>query len=192
MDSNRQDGIRIAVPTDSADRIRGLVVDFRDGTIGRGFAFGQLEERSPSKLGPHKGTTLPVPRADASRAPVLSTCGVLLSFATVRYALHMAKRLGWYLPEQLILKITLLGSKPVIWRRVEVHSGLTLHELHIVIQCVFEWDGSHLYHFLVPPGGKLTRRAMAEARRYHMLPPDPVFGEDEAKIVPPTSPWWAR
>lgn len=91
----------------------------------------------------------------------------------------MARSLGWYLPEQLVLKVTLAGSEPKIWRRVEVHSGLTLHELHVVIQCVFDWDDSHLYHFLVPPGGKLTRAAMREAVRYHVLPPDPIFGDDE-------------
>lgn len=91
----------------------------------------------------------------------------------------MAKRLGWYMPEQLILKVTLLGSDPQIWRRVEVHSGLTLHELHVVIQCVFGWENSHLYHFLAPPGGKLTRRAMVEATRYHVLPPDPVFDDED-------------
>ena len=96
----------------------------------------------------------------------------------------MAKRLGgWYLPEQLILKITLLGSNPTIWRRVEVHSGLTLHDLHAVIQCVFGWQNAHLYHFLVPPGGKLTRSAMAEATRYHVLPPDPVFDDVDATDV---------
>lgn len=92
----------------------------------------------------------------------------------------MAKRLGWYLPEQLILKITLADSRPAIWRRVEVHSGLTLHELHYVIQCVFNWTNSHLYHFLVPPGGKLTQAALRDATRYHVLPPDLDFdgGED--------------
>jgi len=93
----------------------------------------------------------------------------------------MAKRLGWYFPEQLILKITLAGSEPKIWRRVEVHSGLALHELHYVIQCVFRWDESHLYHFMVPPGGKLTRTAMRDATRYHVLPPDPVFDDDGDK-----------
>ena len=89
----------------------------------------------------------------------------------------MAKRLGWYRAEQMVLRITLLGSDPdrKIWRRVEVHSGLTLDDLHCVIQNVFEWENSHLYHFLVPPGGKLTQKAMREAKRYHTLPPDPVF-----------------
>ncbi len=91
----------------------------------------------------------------------------------------MAKRLGRYVPEQLILKITLAGSEPKIWRRVEVHSGLTLRDLHYVIQCVFDWEDCHLYHFLVPPGGKLTRSAMRDAMRYHVLPPDPIFPEDQ-------------
>jgi hypothetical protein len=91
----------------------------------------------------------------------------------------MAKRLGWYVPEQLVLKITLAESKPAIWRRVEVHSGLTLEDLHYVIQCVFGWTNSHLYHFLVAADGKVTGAAQREAQRYHMLPPDPMFLEEQ-------------
>jgi hypothetical protein len=83
-----------------------------------------------------------------------------------KYAAVMAKRLGWYFPEQMVLKITLLGSEPKVWREVEVHSGLTLYEFHYVMQAVFPWSNSHLFHFLVPPGGKLTRTAMQEAVRY--------------------------
>jgi len=100
----------------------------------------------------------------------------------------MAKRLGWYLPEQLVLKITILGSQPKIWRRVEVHSGLTLHDLHFVIQNVFMWNDSHLHHFLVPPGGKLTQTALRNATRYHVMPPDLSFDDtadlraDEAMV----------
>jgi hypothetical protein len=89
----------------------------------------------------------------------------------------MPKSLGWYVPEQMTLKVTLAGSQPPIWRRVEVNSGLTLHELHYVIQCVFEWDDSHLSQFLAPTSGKLTRRALTEATRYHMMPPDPVVDD---------------
>jgi hypothetical protein len=87
----------------------------------------------------------------------------------------MAERTARYLAEQLVLKITLDGSEPKIWRRVEVHSGLTLHDLHFVIQNVFEWENSHLYQFIVTPQGKLTQRAMREARYYHVMPSDPVF-----------------
>jgi hypothetical protein len=89
----------------------------------------------------------------------------------------MAKRLGRYLAEQLTLKITLLGSEPEIWRRVEVHSGLTLDDLHYVIQCVFAWQDSHLYQFRVPPGGKLTQKAMAAATYYHVMPRDAMWDD---------------
>jgi len=96
----------------------------------------------------------------------------------------MGKRLGWYLPEQLVLRITLAESDPKIWRRVEMHSGLTLHDLHYVIQNVFDWTDSHLYHFLVPPGGKVTYKARRDAIRYHVLPPDPYFGNDNTNDRP--------
>lgn len=83
----------------------------------------------------------------------------------------MPQGLGWYRPEQFILKISLMGSDPLIWRRVEVHSGITLHELHFVIQCLFGWNCSHLYQFHVTPGGKLTNKAFREAALYDYRPP---------------------
>lgn len=94
----------------------------------------------------------------------------------------MAKSLGRYLPELMTLKITLDCSAPKIWRRVAVDSGLTLHELHVVIQIVFGWDNSHLYQFHVTPGGKLTRQAWIAAKRYHVLPPDDMY--DDAPTQP--------
>ncbi len=75
--------------------------------------------------------------------------------------LHKWAALGWYVPKQLVLKIILAGSEPKIWRRIEVHSGLTLHDLHFVIQNVFDWENSHLYHFLVPPGENSPARPCA-------------------------------
>ena len=93
---------------------------------------------------------------------------------------RMAKRFGWYIAEQLVLKITLAGSEPAIWRRVEVHSALTLEDLHYVIQNVFDWQRCHLYHFLIPPGGKLTFEGLRDAKRYMIPPPPgvPTFPED--------------
>lgn len=46
------------------------------------------------------------------------------------------------------LKITLLGTKPTVWRRFQV-SDCTLEELHRIIQCVMGWDESHLHQFVV-------------------------------------------
>ena len=92
---------------------------------------------------------------------------------------RMRKTLEWNVPQQFILKITLLSSEPEIWRRVEVYNGLTLHDLHDVIQCVFEWDDSHPYDFAVPPGGKLTQKALHEAKRYTLLPPGYINPDDD-------------
>lgn len=44
-------------------------------------------------------------------------------------------------------KITLVGSRPPIWRRVLVPAHFTLKELHEVIQNTFDWEQSHLYSF---------------------------------------------
>jgi hypothetical protein len=45
------------------------------------------------------------------------------------------------------LKITLIGSKPAIWRRVIVSPDMYLEELHWVIQAAMPWTNSHLHQF---------------------------------------------
>ena len=47
------------------------------------------------------------------------------------------------------LKITLLRSKPAIWRRIAVPSDIRLSDLHAVIQIVMGWTNSHLHQFVV-------------------------------------------
>jgi hypothetical protein len=46
------------------------------------------------------------------------------------------------------LKVTLKGSKPPIWRRIQVKDNIRLGDLHGVIQCVMGWDGGHLHQFI--------------------------------------------
>lgn len=45
------------------------------------------------------------------------------------------------------LKVTLRRSKPPIWRRFLVPSGITLKRLHDSIQAVMGWTDSHLHQF---------------------------------------------
>ncbi|MEI6181103.1 MAG: plasmid pRiA4b ORF-3 family protein [Chloroflexales bacterium] len=47
------------------------------------------------------------------------------------------------------LKITLKGSKPPIWRRVEVPDDSTLARLHTIIQTTMGWSDSHLHLFAI-------------------------------------------
>lgn len=47
------------------------------------------------------------------------------------------------------LKITLKGSKPPIWRRIEVSETVTLAQLHEIIQAAMGWSDSHLHQFIV-------------------------------------------
>ncbi len=45
------------------------------------------------------------------------------------------------------LKVTLRRSRPPIWRRLEVDAGVTLAELHDVLQIAMGWTDSHLHQF---------------------------------------------
>jgi Plasmid pRiA4b ORF-3-like protein len=46
------------------------------------------------------------------------------------------------------LKVVLLGSKPSIWRRLQVPGNANLAWLHAVLQTTLGWTNSHLHHFL--------------------------------------------
>ena len=48
----------------------------------------------------------------------------------------------------LQFKITLKGIRPPVWRRFLVPEGLSLSDLHDVIQEVMGWWNSHLHQFL--------------------------------------------
>jgi hypothetical protein len=47
------------------------------------------------------------------------------------------------------VKVTLKGSKPPIWRRMQVTSETPLVKLHRRLQRVMGWEGSHLYQFVI-------------------------------------------
>ncbi|MBL7805159.1 MAG: plasmid pRiA4b ORF-3 family protein [Saprospiraceae bacterium] len=48
----------------------------------------------------------------------------------------------------LELDITLLYTRPAIWRRVQVPPRMNLHELHCVVQLAMGWHNCHLYQFI--------------------------------------------
>ncbi len=46
------------------------------------------------------------------------------------------------------LKITLVGSKPPIWRRILVTDDITLDKFHLILQIAMGWTNSHLHQFI--------------------------------------------
>ena len=47
------------------------------------------------------------------------------------------------------IKVTLKGSRPPIWRRIQVISDTTLAQLHRLLQCVMGWEDAHLSQFVI-------------------------------------------
>jgi hypothetical protein len=47
------------------------------------------------------------------------------------------------------IKISLLGSRPPIWRRVLVPADMTLARLHNVVQAAMGWENCHLHEFSI-------------------------------------------
>jgi hypothetical protein len=45
------------------------------------------------------------------------------------------------------VRVDLTGTRPPVWRRLELSSGLLLDEVHDVIQAAFGWTDSHLHRF---------------------------------------------
>ena len=51
--------------------------------------------------------------------------------------------------EVYVIKVTLLGISPPVWRRILVPRDITLHHLHRTLQTVMGWTNSHLHQFVV-------------------------------------------
>lgn len=65
------------------------------------------------------------------------------------------------LARQLVLRVVLAHSKPVIWRLIVIPEAFTLEQLHRVVQMAFSWLDYHLYAFQI--GGRRFERPEAEA-----------------------------
>ena len=67
----------------------------------------------------------------------------------------------------IVLRIELLHTDPLVWRRVLVPAQINLRRLHDVIQLVMGWEDDHLYEF------------ECEGRRYGEPDPFGVPGMDD-------------
>ena len=51
--------------------------------------------------------------------------------------------------EVYVVKVTLLGTSPPVWRRILVPREITLRNLHRTLQTVMGWTNSHLHQFIL-------------------------------------------
>ena len=45
------------------------------------------------------------------------------------------------------IKVSIRDTHPPVWRRLQIPSGITFHELNAIIQLAFDWCGYHMYEF---------------------------------------------
>jgi len=65
----------------------------------------------------------------------------------------------------LQVKVSLVGARPPIWRRLEVAASMPLSQVHAVLQTAFGWDDAHLHRFetvLDPRAGRRGRGRILE------------------------------
>jgi len=75
------------------------------------------------------------------------------------------------------IKVTLLGTKPPIWRRLLVPSSLTLAQLHDAVQTAMGWQGGHMHEFRA--GQRYFGKPDPEYRSMGM---DPVENERTVRL----------
>ena len=75
------------------------------------------------------------------------------------------------------IKVTLLGTKPPIWRRLLVPADLTLAQLHDVLQIAMGWQNGHMHEFRI--GQRYFGKPDPEYRSMGM---DPVENERTVRL----------
>lgn len=83
------------------------------------------------------------------------------------------------------LKVTLKGTKPPIWRRIQVPADTRLGKLHRILQTVMGWTDSHLHQFIVGETfyGVPDRDFDLDVRSERTVRLDQVLPAPKAKIV---------
>lgn len=72
------------------------------------------------------------------------------------------------------VKISIRDTHPPVWRRLQIPSGITFHELSAIIQLAFDWGGYHAYNFEI--GSTLHDLGISIE-----LPGDDFFGYSDTK-----------
>jgi len=124
------------------------------------------------------------------KSPAASTsAGPRCAASYHRRSVDMATKSNETAREVYQIKITLLGTKPPIWRRLLVPANLTLAQLHDVLQIAMGWDDGHMHEFRVGqrrfgwpvPADRFMRMPRTESERTARL--SPVRGRAGATMI---------
>ena len=77
-------------------------------------------------------------------------------------------------PATYRVRVDLVGTKPPLWRRLELASDLHLDEVHEVLQVAFGWTDSHLHRFASGP------QVYGPETEHYLCPFD--VGEDDTGV----------
>ncbi len=69
----------------------------------------------------------------------------------------------WPFKNVFQIKITLLGSRPPIWRRILVPESYTFYDLHVAIQDAMGWLDYHLHQFEIEDDKAPGKRVVIES-----------------------------
>ena len=74
----------------------------------------------------------------------------------------------------LQFKISLIDSKPLIWRRIQMMESCSFYDLHVAIQDAMGWEDCHLHQFIIYTGA--TKKV--QQRKFIGIPDD-SFGDSD-------------
>lgn len=89
-------------------------------------------------------------------------------------------------PNLLRVRVSIVGSEPLIWRQLEVDTSLRLDEFHDVLQLVFGWRDSHLHKFTDSDPWERRRTGSTPPRTWGMETP---FADDFDEEELPEKDW---
>ena len=137
-------GVKDCFPTDRPDRVR---AEYKSATKRYGVTFRDYPPAEARAILDEALANEPCPVEPDQVEDVHTFLDLLRRRTTLLSGTTKAPTSAVYR-----VKITLRGSKPPIWRRLEVPSGTTLQRLHRLIQVAFGWHDYHLWVFETPQG----------------------------------------
>jgi hypothetical protein len=137
---------------DVANLLAALAENMRQAEAGRQCQLSQIAKELMISLSDNVEEIIAAPNPPPTRgkskakSPVKSS-GKAKGNAKGKLKQSAANKAGQAAGETLFqLKITLRGSEPAIWRRIQL-PDCTLADLHLLIQAAMGWDNDHLYEF---------------------------------------------